>query len=72
MNLTQTTIRSTTVGRNPLEENGVAIIVNRRVQNVVLGWNLKKKKKQQNDMCSFPRQTTQYHGNPSLCPKQQH
>ena len=23
--------------------------------------------KQQNDLCSFPRQTTQYHGNPSLC-----
>ena len=21
-------------------------------------------------MCSFPRQTIQYHGNPSLCPKQ--
>ena len=24
--------------------------------------------KQQNDLCSFPRQTIQYHGNPSLCP----
>ena len=24
--------------------------------------------KQQNDLCSFPRQTTQYHSNPSLCP----
>ena len=23
--------------------------------------------KQQNDLCSFPRQTIQYHGNPSLC-----
>ena len=23
--------------------------------------------KQQNDLCSFPRQTTQYHGDPSLC-----
>ena len=23
---------------------------------------------QQNDLCSFPRQTTQYHSNPSLCP----
>ena len=22
---------------------------------------------QQNDLCSFPRQTIQYHGNPSLC-----
>ena len=24
--------------------------------------------KQQNDICSFRRQTIQYHGNPSLCP----
>ena len=23
--------------------------------------------KRQNDLCSFPRQTIQYHGNPSLC-----
>ena len=26
--------------------------------------------KQQNNLCSFPRQTIQYHGNPSLGPKQ--
>ena len=26
--------------------------------------------KQQNDLCSFPRQTIQYHGDPSLCPDQ--
>ena len=26
--------------------------------------------KLQNDLCSFPRQTIQYHGNPSLCPNQ--
>ena len=25
----------------------------------------------QNDLCSFPRQTIQYHSNPSLCPNQQ-
>ena len=25
--------------------------------------------KGQNDLCLFPRQTIQYHGNPSLCPK---
>ena len=24
--------------------------------------------KRQNDLCSFPRQTVQYHGNPSLSP----
>ena len=41
MNLTQMTIISTTVGRNPLEKNGLAIIVNKRVWNVVLGCNLK-------------------------------
>ena len=26
--------------------------------------------RQQNDLCSFPRQTIQYHRNPSLCPNQ--
>ena len=35
------TIISTTVGKNPLEKNGVAIIVNKRVQNAVFGCNLK-------------------------------
>ena len=35
------TIISTTVGRNPSEEIGVAIIVNKRVRNAVLGCNLK-------------------------------
>ena len=35
------TIISTTVGKNPLEKNGVAIIVNKRVWNSVLGCNLK-------------------------------
>ena len=49
-----------------LTRNGVAIMVNRRVQNAVLGCNLKR----QNDLCSFPRQTIQYHGDPSLCPNQ--
>ena len=40
MNLTQMTIIFTTVGRNPLEM-GVAITVNKRVQNAVLGFSLK-------------------------------
>ena len=35
------TIIFTTVGKNPLEEIGVAIIVNKRVQNAVLACNLK-------------------------------
>ena len=34
------TIVSATADGNPLE-NGVAIMVNERVQNAVLGWNLK-------------------------------
>ena len=32
---------STTVAKNPLEKNGVALIVNKTVQNAVLGCNLK-------------------------------
>ena len=35
------TIISTTVGKNPLEEISVAIIVNKRVRNAVLACNLK-------------------------------
>ena len=35
------TIISTTVGEESLRRNGVALIVNKRVQNAVLGCNLK-------------------------------
>ena len=55
-------------GQESLRRNGVAIMVNKRVRNVVLGCNLKNDR-----MISvpfFPRQTIQYHSNPSLCPKQ--
>ena len=52
-------------GQESLRRNGVAIIVNRRVQNAVT-WM--QSQKRQNDLCSFQRQTTQYHSNPSLCP----
>ena len=41
MNLTQMTIISTTLGKNPLEKNRVSFIVNKRVWNAVLGCNLK-------------------------------
>ena len=41
MNLTQVIIISTTVGKNPLGKNGIALIVNKRVWNEVFGWNLK-------------------------------
>ena len=44
-------------GQESLRRNGVAIMVNKRVWNAVLGCNLKK---WQNDLCSFPRQTIQY------------
>ena len=54
-------------GEESLRRNGVAIMVNKRVQNAVLGHNLKKR---QNDLCLFPRQTFQYHSNPSLYPNQ--
>ena len=36
------TIISTTVGRESLRRNGVAIMVNKRVRNAILGCNLKK------------------------------
>ena len=55
-------------GQESLKRNGVAIMVNKRFLNIVIGCNLK------NDrmiyLCLFPRQTIQYHGNPSLCPNQ--
>ena len=54
-------------GQESLRRNGVALMVNKRVQNAVLGCNVKKKKK---NLCSFPRQTIQYHSYPSLCPNQ--
>ena len=43
-NLIRMTIISTTVGKNPLEEMGVALIVNKTVWNAVLGCNLKNKR----------------------------
>ena len=53
-------------GQESLRRNGVAIMVNKRVQNAILGCNLKNDRM----ICSFPRQTIQYHSNPSLCPDQ--
>ena len=47
-------------GQESLRRNGVALIVNKRVQNAVLGCSIKN----DSDLCSFPRQTIQYHGNP--------
>ena len=50
-------------GQESLKRNVVALMVNKRVQNVVLWCNPKNN----NDLGSFPKQTIQYHGNPSLC-----
>ena len=51
-------------GQECLRRNGVAIMVNKRARNAVLGCNLKNDRM----LCLFPRQTIQYHSNPSLCP----
>ena len=48
-------------GQKSLRRNGVAIIVNK---------SLKCSTWMQSHICLFPRQTIQYHGNPSLCPDQ--
>ena len=53
-------------GQESLRRSGVAIMVNKRFRNAVLGCDLKNDRM----ICSFPRQTIQYHGNPSLCPNQ--
>ena len=59
-------LKWTGMGEFNSDDHGVAIMVNKRVQNAVVGCNLKN----DNDLCSFPRQTIQYHSNPSLCPNQ--
>ena len=48
-----------------LKRNGVAIVVNKSPECST--WM--QSQKRQNDLCSFPRQTIQYHINPSLCPQ---
>ena len=51
-------------GQESLGRNGVAIVVNKSLKCST--WM--PSQKQQNDLCSFPRQTIQYHSNPNLCP----
>ena len=53
-------------GQESLRRNGVALIVNKSLKCSTQ----MQSQKQQNDLCSFPRQTIQYHGNRSLCPDQ--
>ena len=51
-------------GQESLRRNGIAIIVNKSSKcNAQV-----QPQKRQNDLCSFPRQTIQYHSNPSLGP----
>ena len=54
-------------GQESLKINGIAIIVKQESPKCNT-WI--QSQKRQNDLCSFTRQTIQYHGNPSLCPDQ--
>ena len=53
-------------GQESLRRNGVAIMVNKSPKCST--WM--QSQKRQNDLCSFPMQTIQYHSYPSLCPNQ--
>ena len=51
-------------GQESLRRNGVAITVNKSPKCST--WV--QSHKRQNDLCSFPRQTIQYHSNPIYAP----
>ena len=53
-------------GQESLRRNRIAIIVNKESEYST--WM--QSQQQQNHLCSFPRETIHYHGNPSLCPDQ--
>ena len=53
-------------GQESLRRNGVPMTVSKSPKCST--WM--QSQKQQNDLCSFPRQTIQYHSNASLCPDQ--
>ena len=50
-------------GQESLRRNGIAIMVNESPKCST--WM--QSQKRQNDLCSSPRQTIQYHSNPNLC-----
>ena len=56
------TIISTTVGRNPSEECS-----HHGQQKILKCSTWMQSQKRQNDLCSFPKHTIQYHSNPSQC-----
>ena len=51
-------------GQKSLRRNGAAIMINNSPKCST--WM--QSQEQKNELCSFPRQTIQYHGNPSPCP----
>ena len=53
-------------GQESLRRNGVALSQQKSQKRSP--WM--QSQKWQKDLCSFPRQAIQYHGNPSLCPDQ--
>ena len=54
-------------GQKSCRRNGVAILLKKKSLKCST-WM--QSQKRQNDLCSFPRQTIQYHGNTSLCSDQ--
>ena len=54
-------------GQDSLRRNGVAIMVKKKSPKCST-WM--QSQKRQNDLCSYPRQTIQYHSYPSLSPNQ--
>ena len=55
-------------GQKSLRRNGVATLHGQEKSLKCSTWM--QSQKRQNDLCSFPRQTIQYHSNPNLCPNQ--
>ena len=53
-------------GQESLRRNEIDIMVNKSLKCST--WM--QSQKQQNDLCSFPRQTIQSHADPRLCPNQ--
>ena len=53
-------------GQESLRRNRVALTVNKSQERSA--WM--QSQKRQNDLSPFPRQSIQYHSNPSLCPDQ--
>ena len=53
-------------GEESLKRNGIALTVNKKRRLKCSTWV--KSQKWQKDLGLFPRQATQHHGNPSICP----